>query len=78
MVETERTTEQRLRRAAERQRLRLERSRRRDTRALDYGTYQLRNTDTDVVVHCATSGGYGLTLDQIEAILNGEPVTGEA
>jgi hypothetical protein len=56
--------ENRLRRMAERQGLTLEKSRRRDPRALDYGTYWLRDA----------SGGEVATgdLDAIEARLTGK------
>ncbi len=58
--------ENRLRRAAVRQGLRLEKARRRDPRAIDYGTYQLVDPETDTLVSYGTSHGYGLTLDEIE------------
>jgi len=58
-----RTRENRLRRAAQRQGLRLSRSRRRDPRALDYGTLTLLDGATVVA-----SG----TLDDIEQFLLGE------
>ncbi|MFH5825013.1 hypothetical protein [Georgenia sp. AZ-5] len=63
--------EQRVRRAAEHQRLRLSRSRRRDTRAVDYGKYTLTDVDTGAVVF----GGpepymYSATLDEVEEYLN--------
>ena len=58
--------ENRLRRAAHRQGLRLERSRRRDPHALDFGTYRLLNSRTAAVVAVGSESGYGLTLDQVE------------
>ncbi|HEX4392928.1 MAG TPA: hypothetical protein VH084_15520 [Mycobacterium sp.] len=63
--------ENRLRRMAERQGLRLTKSRRRDRHATGYGTYMLvdettGNTGTD---------GYGLDLDAIERQLRDEPKT---
>jgi len=62
--------ENRLRRMAARQGLRLEKSRRRDRRALDYGTYQLVWIDNNAI---AASGGgregYGMHLDEIETAL---------
>ena len=65
---------------AERQGLRLEKSRRRDPRALDYGTYQLiqgpapdgENWRSRALVAGDRSTGYGLTLDAVEAHLTGE------
>jgi hypothetical protein len=63
--------ENRLRRMAARQRLRLQKSPRRDQLAWDYGTYQLVDADTGSMVAYAfeTGRGYGLSLDQIEAWL---------
>jgi len=68
----EKVRENRLRRAAERQGLRLEKSRRRDPNALDYGTYQLIHTYTRAVVHDAGRDhqqGFGLSLDDVEEFL---------
>lgn len=58
--------ENRLRRMAERQGLRLVKSRRRDPRALGYGTYMLVDANTKVIVASGLSDGYGLDLDTIE------------
>jgi len=62
--------ENRLRRAAARQGLRLEKSRARDPRAVDYGTYQL----VDIATNTRVSGGsqqrgYGLGLHEIARAL---------
>ena len=63
----EKVRENRLRRMAERQGLRLEKSRRRDPRAVDYGTYRLVDVANNIVVAGDTSGsGYGMTLDVVE------------
>ena len=59
--------ENRVRRMADRQMLRLERIRRRDPDAPDFAGYVLRNAEDDVVL-----GGAGLncaSLDQVEAFL---------
>jgi hypothetical protein len=56
--------ENRLRRMAERQGLVLHKSRRRDPRALDYGTYQLLDGHTRVMA----SG----TIDTMEQYLTGD------
>lgn len=63
--------ENRLRRMAERQGLRLMKSRRRDPRAWGYGTYMLVDADTGVVAFAdwAVGRGYGLSLDDIEEFL---------
>lgn len=63
----EKVRENRLRRMAERQGLKLQKSRRRDPRALDYGKYWLfdvRNSN-DLVV----GGEWGTSLDEIEEAL---------
>lgn len=62
------TREVRARRMAERQGLRLVRSRRRDPLALDYGLYWLLPADdpTPNTVHSGLSARDGLTLDQVE------------
>lgn len=64
---SEKVRENRLRRMAERQGLRLEKSRLRDPRAIGYGTYQLVDPDGDTIVASGDpSRGYGMSLDQIE------------
>jgi hypothetical protein len=60
--------ENRLRRAATRQGLRLEKSRRRDPRAFDYGTYMLLDASTNTVVH-GNPNGYGLSLVDVSDYL---------
>jgi hypothetical protein len=65
-----RTRELRLRRAAARQLRRLERSRMRDTRGLAFDTYRLIDADTGQVVASDEHTGYGLSLDEVEDILN--------
>lgn len=62
----EKIRENRLRRMAERQGLVLSRSRRRDPRALDFGTYMLLNAKTSAVVAQGSESGYGLSLDDVE------------
>jgi hypothetical protein len=62
--------ENRARRAAGRQGLRLEKSRLRDPRAIGYGTYMLVDARTNTLVAYGNQNGYGLTLDQIEQELN--------
>jgi hypothetical protein len=59
--------ENRLRRVAARRGLRLERSRRRDEQALDYGKYRLVS-----VLVGALATDYNLTLDDVENALTGE------
>ncbi|MGB4779794.1 hypothetical protein [Microbacterium sp.] len=69
---TDKVRENAVRRAAERQGLTLSRSRRRDPRSLGYGTYGLRDAETGTFVLADERTGYGFTLDQIEAYLDGE------
>jgi hypothetical protein len=64
-------TENRLRRAARRRGQCLERSRRRDTTAPDYGTYQIRDVRTNRVVGGGGAMGYGMTLDDVLAWFEG-------
>jgi len=70
----ERVRENRLRRMADRQGLRLVMSRRRDPRAVDYGGYMLVDQATGKVV--AGAGPIGRPtwdLDQVEAWLTSDP-----
>lgn len=57
--------ENRLRAMARRQRLQLQKSRRRDPNAWDYGTYQLVN-DNNWLVAGDHNNGFGWSLDDIE------------
>jgi hypothetical protein len=68
--------ENRLRRAAARQGLRLEKSRARDPRAVEYGTYQL----IDIVANTRASGsgaqrGYGVGLHEVARTLDEYPLS---
>lgn len=67
MDTAQKVRENRLRRMAARQGLRLEKSRRRDPRALDYGTYRLRDEATQTAV--VVSDRPTLTLDDVERYL---------
>ena len=61
-----RIRENKVRRAAERQGLLLRKSRRRDPRATDYGTYMLVDQQTNAIVAYGLQSGYGLSLDEVE------------
>ena len=61
--------ENRLRAAAARQGLRLVKSRRRDPRAIDFGTYWLLDVSTNGLV---ASDQFGLGLDDVARYLYGE------
>jgi hypothetical protein len=60
------------RRMAARQGLRLEKSRRRDPRALGYGTYQLTDPATNTCFTSGLSSGYGLTLIDVYETLTAD------
>lgn len=74
MSSVDKTRETRLRRAADRQGLRLERSRRRDPRAIDYDRYWLLDLATgDVVAGASPIGRPAWDLDQVETWLTSDP-----
>ncbi len=58
--------ENRVRRAAERQGLRLVKSRRRDPNAWDHGTYGLLSAETGALVWGVAGTNYGVPLDDVE------------
>ena len=62
--------ENRLRRVAARQGLRLTRSRARDPEAPDFGTYVLTDPATNFVVASGLQIGHGLSLDDVERALH--------
>jgi len=61
--------ENRLRRSAKGQGLRLEKSRARDPRAIGYGTYQLVDNRTNSIASSGLQSGYGLGLDDVARFL---------
>lgn len=66
---SEQSREARLRRAAARQGLVLMKCRRRDPRAIGYGTYMLTDAKTKTITASGSQDGYGLSLDEIEKAL---------
>jgi hypothetical protein len=68
MSSDEKVRENRLRRMADRQGLKLTRSRRRDPRAIDYGLYWL----TDIRTNTLISSEAGLDIDAVERLLTGD------
>ncbi len=70
MDEIRKVRENRLRRVAARQGCVLMKSRRRDRRALDYGTYVLADARTNALVASDPASGGGLSLDQVETYLS--------
>lgn len=76
MSDNEKVRENRLRRMAARQGIRLEKSRRRDERAYDFGVYWLVDGPAPTpggtnwrARENVAGGDYGLTLDEVEAAL---------
>lgn len=67
--QAEKVRENRLRRMAERQNLQIMKSRRRDPRATDYGTYQIIDPYNNTIVAHALQSGYGMSLDDVERYL---------
>ncbi len=65
----EKVHENRVRRMAERQGLKVEKSRRRDPRAYDFGTYQLVDPNNNTIVAGNHQTGYGMTIEEVEAAL---------
>jgi hypothetical protein len=57
---------------ADRQGLRLEKSRRRDPNALTFGTYQLVDEFSNTLVLGDKKRGYGLDLEAVEQYLLGD------
>jgi hypothetical protein len=64
-----RSTENRLRLAAKREGLRLEKSRVRDPLDLTFGGYMLVYIERNAIAYRAAGHGYSLTLDGVEAYL---------
>lgn len=66
--------ENRVRRAVARRGYHLEKRRRRDVRAWDYDSYQIRDPHTDAIVFAdwSTDQGYGLSIDDVEGWLAGD------
>jgi hypothetical protein len=69
---TDKVTENRIRRMAERQGLTLLKSRRRDPRAIDFNGFMLTDAATNIVVIGADSFAYSCELDEIERFLNAD------
>ena len=67
-MDEEKVRENRLRRMAKRQRLELQKSRRRDVRAYDYGTWWIVEPQSNALV---AGGELGMTLDEVERYLVG-------
>jgi len=66
----DKTRDSRVRRLANREGLRVVRSRCRVPEAAEYGTYMITDPFTNSVVAIGLSGGFGLTLDDVENYLS--------
>lgn len=75
MGESEKVRENRLRRMADRQGLRLMKSRSRDPNALDFGLYALVDAETNIVVNPQLAGRWvcSWSLDDVEDCLKPSP-----
>jgi len=69
MLVTEKVRENRLRRMAGRQGMRLEKSRRRDPRAVDFGGYMLVDIRLNAVICGSGAFPYSADMDEIEQYL---------
>lgn len=69
---SDKVKENRLRRVAERRGLRLEKSRRRDPQAMDFGGFMLIDSYRNFVVAGAHPYAYSLSLDDVEKSLGEE------
>lgn len=72
MMTDDKVRENRLRRAAERQGLRIIKSRRRDPRAIDYGGYMIVDIQLNAVVAGELNSPMAMSLDEVELFLLGE------
>ena len=70
MSENSKVRENRLRRIAERRGFLIQKSKRRDPKAIDFGGYMLIDARTNSVVLGATSFAFSADLDEIEDYLN--------
>jgi hypothetical protein len=69
MRQEDKVLENKLRRMASRRGWRLEKSRRRDPNALDYGGYMLVDAYRNIVLYGAHQHQYELSLQDVQAIL---------
>lgn len=70
-MDDDKIRENRLRRMAQRQGLKVVKSRRRDPRALDYGGYMIADESTNGVVMGGYPWAFSASLDDIEDYLTG-------
>ncbi len=76
-ISADKIRENRLRRMAERQGLAVQKSRRRDPDAYDFGTYMLVDLVGNAVVASGLQSGYGMTLDDVERYLRDDQGEGK-
>ena len=70
MPNDEKTRENKVRRVAERRGLKLEKSKRRDMSAIDYGKYRFVDASSNFVIAGATNQSFELTIDEAEKLLD--------
>jgi hypothetical protein len=72
MPDEDKVKENKLRRAADRRGLRLEKSRSRDPNAIDYGLYAVIDVQTNNLINPAIAGRWkcSWTLDEVDEYLN--------
>lgn len=68
----EKVRENKMRRAAERQGLRLVKARRRDPRAIDYGGFMIVDASNNTVVAGELNSPRAMSLDEVGRYLDGE------
>jgi hypothetical protein len=73
MADNDKVRENRLRRVAERRGMRIEKSKRRDPKAIDFGGYMLIDAAANTVISGSTPYPYSDTLDDIERMLDEAP-----
>jgi hypothetical protein len=66
---SDKVRENRLRRVAERRGMILQKSRRRDPKAIDFGGYMLIDAETNGAILGSSPVAYSATLDEVEAWL---------
>jgi hypothetical protein len=75
MLADDKVKENRLRRVAQRRGLVLQKSRRRDPRAMDFGGYMLADARRNVVVAGAEPNAFSMSLDDVQRWLDDDTRT---
>lgn len=69
MSENDKVKENRLRRIAERRGMKIEKSRRRDPKAIDFGGYMLIDVSTNAVITGGSPYPYSASIEDVEEYL---------